>query len=154
MWRSARKRNVECKECSSRKNSKKVRKLTLSVALSSDRNPRAGSTYLVHCMSGRKLQRTSSGISFPPKFPLKLTVHGRTFVVHERQCVAFLYFLLGLVLFVVVWGRYFFVDLIVMAPRRLVNAGVGAANIAAEPTSRVALPQRVPFGFHGSWIQD
>jgi carotenoid cleavage dioxygenase len=29
-----------------------------------------------------------------------------------------------------------------------------ANDIAAAPTARVPLPQRVPFGFHGSWIPD
>ncbi|MEL7157178.1 MAG: carotenoid oxygenase family protein [Actinomycetota bacterium] len=29
-----------------------------------------------------------------------------------------------------------------------------AADIAAAPVATVALPQRVPFGFHGSWIAD
>ncbi len=29
-----------------------------------------------------------------------------------------------------------------------------AQNIAAQPVARVPLPQRIPFGFHGSWIAD
>ncbi len=29
-----------------------------------------------------------------------------------------------------------------------------AADVAREPLARVPLPQRVPFGFHGSWIAD
>ena len=29
-----------------------------------------------------------------------------------------------------------------------------AADVSAEPIARVPLPQRVPFGFHGSWIPD
>ena len=29
-----------------------------------------------------------------------------------------------------------------------------AADIAAAPTAQVPLPQRVPFGFHGSWLAD
>jgi carotenoid cleavage dioxygenase len=28
-----------------------------------------------------------------------------------------------------------------------------ASNIAADPVARIHLPQRVPFGFHGSWIR-
>ena len=28
-----------------------------------------------------------------------------------------------------------------------------ASNIAAKPVARIHLPQRVPFGFHGSWIR-
>jgi carotenoid cleavage dioxygenase len=28
-----------------------------------------------------------------------------------------------------------------------------AQNVAAEPVARIHLPQRVPFGFHGSWIR-
>ena len=27
-----------------------------------------------------------------------------------------------------------------------------AQNFCAEPIARIALPQRVPFGFHGSWV--
>ena len=27
-----------------------------------------------------------------------------------------------------------------------------ARNVAAEPLARIALPRRVPFGFHGSWV--
>ena len=29
-----------------------------------------------------------------------------------------------------------------------------ANDVTAEPTARVPLPQRIPFGFHGSWIPD
>ncbi|MAE94252.1 MAG: dioxygenase [Deltaproteobacteria bacterium] len=29
-----------------------------------------------------------------------------------------------------------------------------ASNLAASPIARVKLPQRVPFGFHGSWLPD
>jgi carotenoid cleavage dioxygenase len=29
-----------------------------------------------------------------------------------------------------------------------------AADLAASPVAQVPLPQRVPFGFHGSWIAD
>src|SRR5206468_1406590 len=29
-----------------------------------------------------------------------------------------------------------------------------AADFAAKPVATIALPQRVPFGFHGSWIAD
>ena len=29
-----------------------------------------------------------------------------------------------------------------------------ARDVAADPLARVPLPQRVPFGFHGSWIPD
>jgi len=29
-----------------------------------------------------------------------------------------------------------------------------ANDVSAEPTARVPLPQRIPFGFHGSWIPD
>ena len=29
-----------------------------------------------------------------------------------------------------------------------------ASNPEAEPTARIQLPQRVPFGFHGSWLAD
>ena len=29
-----------------------------------------------------------------------------------------------------------------------------ASNFAKEPVARVKLPQRVPYGFHGSWIAD
>jgi len=29
-----------------------------------------------------------------------------------------------------------------------------AGDIAAEPVARVHLPQRVPFGAHGSWLPD
>jgi len=29
-----------------------------------------------------------------------------------------------------------------------------ANDVAAKPTARVPLPQRIPFGFHGSWIPD
>ena len=28
-----------------------------------------------------------------------------------------------------------------------------ATNMAADPVARIHLPQRVPFGFHGSWIR-
>jgi carotenoid cleavage dioxygenase len=29
-----------------------------------------------------------------------------------------------------------------------------AARFEAPPLARVALPQRVPFGFHGNWLSD
>jgi carotenoid cleavage dioxygenase len=29
-----------------------------------------------------------------------------------------------------------------------------AREFAAEPVATISLPQRVPFGFHGSWIPD
>jgi carotenoid cleavage dioxygenase len=29
-----------------------------------------------------------------------------------------------------------------------------ARDISAEPVAEVELPQRVPFGFHGSWLDD
>jgi carotenoid cleavage dioxygenase-like enzyme len=29
-----------------------------------------------------------------------------------------------------------------------------AADLARGPVARVPLPQRVPFGFHGSWVSD
>ena len=29
-----------------------------------------------------------------------------------------------------------------------------ASRMSAEPVARVKLPQRVPYGFHGSWIAD
>ena len=28
-----------------------------------------------------------------------------------------------------------------------------ASNVSAKPVARIHLPQRVPFGFHGSWIR-
>ena len=31
---------------------------------------------------------------------------------------------------------------------------VDASNFDGEPTARIKLPQRVPYGFHGSWIGD
>jgi carotenoid cleavage dioxygenase-like enzyme len=31
---------------------------------------------------------------------------------------------------------------------------LNAHDIAAEPIATVALPQRVPFGFHGNWLAD
>ena len=33
-------------------------------------------------------------------------------------------------------------------------AVLDALDIAADPVATVALPQRVPFGFHGSWVDD
>jgi len=29
-----------------------------------------------------------------------------------------------------------------------------ASDFSASPVGTVALPQRVPFGFHGSWVDD
>ena len=29
-----------------------------------------------------------------------------------------------------------------------------AADFTGKPTATISLPQRVPFGFHGSWIPD
>ena len=29
-----------------------------------------------------------------------------------------------------------------------------ASNFEAPPVARIKIPQRVPFGFHGSWIAD
>ena len=31
---------------------------------------------------------------------------------------------------------------------------VDAADVTGKPVATIALPQRVPFGFHGSWIPD
>ncbi|MEM7591792.1 MAG: carotenoid oxygenase family protein, partial [Cyanobacteria bacterium P01_A01_bin.83] len=29
---------------------------------------------------------------------------------------------------------------------------IDAQNVASEPVARVLIPQRVPYGFHGAWI--
>ena len=31
---------------------------------------------------------------------------------------------------------------------------VDATDFEGEPVARIKLPQRVPYGFHGSWIAD
>jgi carotenoid cleavage dioxygenase len=34
------------------------------------------------------------------------------------------------------------------------NVILDASDFRAKPVAMIALPQRVPFGFHGSWIPD
>ena len=70
-----------------------------------------------------------SGVRGSVWFPLVFTFGERIVVVTKRDFAGVVF---GVVLLLYFFVGRIFIDFITMAPRRLVRAGIGAANIAVE----------------------